>query len=62
MPKTRLKSNFPQKVCLICERPFVWRKKWKRVWQTIETCSERCRGEARRRRRSSRAIVSVYPR
>ncbi|MBS7538092.1 DUF2256 domain-containing protein [Ancylobacter lacus] len=50
MPKRREKAHFPQKTCTICARPFVWRKKWARVWETIETCSDRCRGEARRRR------------
>ena len=23
------KENLPLKVCPICKRPFVWRKKWK---------------------------------
>ena len=23
------KENLPSKVCPVCKRPFVWRKKWK---------------------------------
>jgi hypothetical protein len=37
------KSDLPQKICPICERPFTWRKKWKAVWDDVKYCSERCR-------------------
>ncbi|MGR5068432.1 DUF2256 domain-containing protein [Vibrio alfacsensis] len=37
------KSNLPIKVCLVCKRPFSWRKKWARNWEEIIYCSERCR-------------------
>ncbi|MCD8504374.1 MAG: DUF2256 domain-containing protein [Burkholderiaceae bacterium] len=37
------KSNLPQKTCLVCQRPFVWRKKWEGVWDEVKYCSERCR-------------------
>lgn len=37
------KTNLPQKTCLICQRPFVWRKKWEAVWDDVKYCSERCR-------------------
>ena len=43
------KANLPAKQCLVCRRPFVWRKKWARVWDEVRYCSERCR-----RNRSSR--------
>ena len=43
------KCDLPSKVCVVCFRPFVWRKKWKRVWDEVRYCSERCR-----RNRSSR--------
>jgi len=23
------KSELPEKICIICKRPFKWRKKWK---------------------------------
>ncbi|MFN3379305.1 DUF2256 domain-containing protein [Runella zeae] len=37
------KENLPQKVCTVCGRPFVWRKKWEKVWEEVKYCSERCR-------------------
>ncbi|HEY7803786.1 MAG TPA: DUF2256 domain-containing protein [Orrella sp.] len=37
------KSNLPQKTCLTCQKPFVWRKKWESVWDEVKYCSERCR-------------------
>ncbi|NCW37418.1 MAG: DUF2256 domain-containing protein, partial [Proteobacteria bacterium] len=26
------KENLPSKLCPVCKRPFVWRKKWKLNW------------------------------
>lgn len=37
------KENLPQKVCTVCGRPFVWRKKWEKVWEEVKYCSDRCR-------------------
>ncbi|HAD28245.1 MAG TPA: DUF2256 domain-containing protein [Rhodobacteraceae bacterium] len=37
------KSNLPEKTCVVCGRPFTWRKKWKVVWDDVKYCSERCR-------------------
>ena len=37
------KENLPSKICLICERPFTWRKKWEKVWDEVKYCSEKCR-------------------
>jgi len=37
------KANLPQKICLICQRPFSWRKKWKKDWEEVKYCSEKCR-------------------
>ncbi|HBJ92910.1 MAG TPA: DUF2256 domain-containing protein, partial [Hyphomonadaceae bacterium] len=28
----RKKSDLPEKICPVCDRPFSWRKKWERVW------------------------------
>ena len=42
------KTNLPEKICLQCQRPFVWRKKWLRCWEEVKYCSERCKGEAKR--------------
>ena len=46
--KTPAKADLPQKVCVVCDRPFTWRKKWESCWDEVKYCSERCR-----RRRSS---------
>ena len=37
------KENLPSKVCIICQRPFSWRKKWEKVWDEVKFCSEKCR-------------------
>ncbi len=37
------KQNLPEKICLVCERPFTWRKKWEKDWDNVKYCSERCR-------------------
>lgn len=50
MSKMRLKSDLPQKTCAACGRPFTWRKKWARDWEQVKTCSDRCKGDLRRRR------------
>ncbi|WP_084422279.1 DUF2256 domain-containing protein [Rubripirellula obstinata] len=31
------------KICVVCQRPFQWRKKWQRCWDEVKYCSERCR-------------------
>jgi hypothetical protein len=41
------KSNLPEKVCVVCGRPFTWRKKWERSWDEVTTCSKRCNSERR---------------
>ncbi|WP_296425176.1 DUF2256 domain-containing protein [Yoonia sp.] len=43
MAKMRKKSDFPQKTCATCGRPFAWRKKWAQVWEQVRYCSDRCR-------------------
>jgi hypothetical protein len=37
------KQHLPSKTCLVCGRPFTWRKKWEKVWEEVKYCSERCR-------------------
>jgi len=37
--KTKLES----KNCIVCNRPFAWRKKWESCWNEVKYCSERCR-------------------
>jgi len=36
------KSDLPTKICIVCERPFAWRKKWERSWDEVKYCSKRC--------------------
>ncbi|MCM0021455.1 MAG: DUF2256 domain-containing protein [Tagaea sp.] len=43
MPKMRKKSDLPSKICAVCGRAFVWRKKWARDWANVLYCSDACR-------------------
>jgi hypothetical protein len=52
MPGHR-KPNLPSKICQACGRPFEWRRKWAAAWDEVKTCSERCKGDLRRRNRST---------
>ncbi|MDF1722003.1 MAG: DUF2256 domain-containing protein [Minwuia sp.] len=36
-------SDLPSKICMACQRPFTWRRKWARDWASVRYCSERCR-------------------
>jgi hypothetical protein len=37
------KQHLPSKICLVCQRPFSWRKKWEKDWGNVKFCSDRCR-------------------
>ena len=39
------KENLPTKICIVCNRPFTWRKKWAKVWEDVKYCSDKCRGK-----------------
>ncbi|MEL6860951.1 MAG: DUF2256 domain-containing protein [Pseudomonadota bacterium] len=41
------KPNLPTKDCVVCARPFAWRKKWAKSWDQVKYCSDRCRRAAR---------------
>ncbi|MDV3252685.1 DUF2256 domain-containing protein [Devosia sp. BK] len=45
MAKRIEKSDLPVKTCLVCKRPFVWRKKWAKVWDEVKYCSDACRAQ-----------------
>ena len=47
MPRGVKKENLPQKVCIVCNRPFTWRKKWERCWDEVSTCSKSCNAKRR---------------
>jgi len=36
------KENLPTKICINCNRPFTWRKKWRLNWNKVKYCSKRC--------------------
>jgi len=36
------KQNLPTKICPVCKRPFVWRKKWRLNWDKVKYCSKKC--------------------
>jgi hypothetical protein len=42
------KENLPLKVCITCNKPFTWRKKWQKCWDEVKYCSDRCRNTKRR--------------
>ncbi|MFM8364636.1 MAG: DUF2256 domain-containing protein [Verrucomicrobiota bacterium] len=37
------KQHLPSKICVVCSRPFTWRKKWERCWEEVRHCSDACR-------------------
>lgn len=37
------KENFSVKICLVCKKPFSWRKKWAKDWDHVKYCSEKCK-------------------
>lgn len=37
------KQNLPNKICVVCQKPFTWRKKWEKVWDEVKYCSDKCR-------------------
>ncbi|WP_404420155.1 DUF2256 domain-containing protein [Thalassospira australica] len=39
------KANLPYKMCVTCNRPFAWRRKWRDCWDGVKYCSVRCRDQ-----------------
>lgn len=58
MPNGVKKGDLPSKVCVVCNRPFTWRKKWERCWDEVTTCSKKCNGIRRRQARRSDGAAS----
>ncbi|MFI5134886.1 MAG: DUF2256 domain-containing protein [Chitinophagales bacterium] len=47
--KFSFKSNLPEKICVVCGKPFHARKKtWMTVHEDERFCSERCRNNRRK--------------
>ena len=42
------KNHLDSKICLVCDKPFLWRKKWQDCWDDVKYCSERCRRNKQR--------------
>ena len=45
--KAMSKENLPTKICVVCQRPFTWRKKWERCWDEVTCCSKACNAKRR---------------
>ena len=56
MPRMRKKSELPVKDCVVCGRPFAWRKKWEKVWDEVKYCSDSCRMRKNAARPEGRAV------
>jgi hypothetical protein len=54
MPNGVKKENLPQKMCVVCNRPFTWRKKWERCWDEVTTCSKSCNAKRKKNNRGER--------
>ena len=39
------KDYLTKKVCLVCEKPFTWRKKWEKNRENVKYCSARCKSQ-----------------
>ncbi|MEM7621167.1 MAG: DUF2256 domain-containing protein [Pseudomonadota bacterium] len=50
--KIRKKADLPRKFCSNCGFSFAWLKKWGQVWDNVRYCSERCRKEAKSRKKN----------
>ena len=38
-----MKRPLTTKTCIVCKRPFTWRKKWEKDWENVKYCSKRCK-------------------
>jgi hypothetical protein len=52
------KENLPQKVCVVCQRPFTWRKKWEDCWEEVSTCSKSCNGKRRAAQQAANRLMA----
>ncbi|RFF30705.1 DUF2256 domain-containing protein [Wenzhouxiangella sediminis] len=55
------KSELPTRICVVCKRPFTWRRKWRDCWDEVRYCSKRCSSEGRRRNRQTRSDQKSPP-
>jgi len=55
--KTIAKQNLPSKVCVVCERPFTWRKKWEANWDEVTTCSKSCNAKRKQQHKQEKVTT-----
>ena len=58
MPRGVKKEHLPTKVCVVCNRPFTWRKKWERCWDEVTTCSKGCNASRRKDKQGGAAAAA----
>ncbi len=54
------KQNLPSKICLVCRKPFVWRKKWEKVWDEVKYCSDKCRANKEKKERELQFAANFH--
>jgi hypothetical protein len=54
-------ANRPTKICVVCGRPFQWRRKWKDVWEEVRYCSDRCRRQRHKGRNATGDLPGGEP-
>ena len=52
------KQDLPSKTCVVCGRPFTWRKKWERCWDEVTCCSKACNAQRRRNKNNKNNVVA----
>ena len=60
MPRGVKKEHLPSKVCVVCHRPFTWRKKWEQVWDEVTTCSKSCNRQRRARQQQLNKQIASH--
>jgi len=51
--------NLPVKTCVVCDRPFTWRKKWEKCWDEVLTCSNSCKAKRRGRKPGANVLAGM---
>ena len=54
------KADLPQKLCPVCDRPFIWRKKWQKVWAEVKYCSKRCQKSKNKKVKSDGILANSF--
>ena len=54
-----MNKNLPSKVCIVCNKPFSWRKKWERDWKNVLYCSKKCSKNGLKKNNNNNLILFV---